>query len=297
MILRHVRFTVLITSVTMASVLAQSDAPVRFEVTSVKPGVADAATSFGIRPGGVFWADNVPLALLIGLAHEMNHDYLIVGGPAWIREAKYVVEAKAPAGVTMGPLVTGGKRSPAQQMLAALLSDRFALKAHLETRDLPAFELLTLDDAGTPRANLKPTSPETDCAAMRAKGLLKLPSAPPGPGQVAPCLFLTFPGRVVAGALPIVTLASFLSAQLNRLVIDRTGLGGNFDFEFTWVPETLTASDLGSATEALRGNIAALQPGTSLTTAIREQLGLRLRSTTAPTDVLVIDSVSPPTSN
>ena len=112
MILRHVRFTVLITSVTTASVLAQSDAPVRFEVTSVKPGVADAATSFGIRPGGVFWADNVPLALLIGLAHEMNHDYLIVGGPAWIREAKYVVLAKAPAGVTMGPLVTGGKRSP-----------------------------------------------------------------------------------------------------------------------------------------------------------------------------------------
>jgi uncharacterized protein (TIGR03435 family) len=83
-------------------------------------------------------------------------------------------------------------------------------------------------------------------------------------------------------------LAAVLTPIVGRIVIDRTGLTDRYDLELTWTPDQPR-----QATDLL-----ALDPsGVSLFTALQEQLGLRLSGGHGPMDVLVIDSVSPPTDN
>jgi uncharacterized protein (TIGR03435 family) len=90
-------------------------------------------------------------------------------------------------------------------------------------------------------------------------------------------------------------LASVMqSAVLDRPVVDQTGLQGRFDFTLNWTPDETQFAALG----------ARIQPPTddpsappNLFTAIQEQLGLRLESTRAPVDVIVIDTVDHPTPN
>src|SRR5215211_6597327 len=97
----HMRVAAVIALAMSISVSAQSGAPLRFDVASVKPAMVGAQPNFGVRPGGRFSAVNVPLLRLIGMAYQINHDFQIVGGPSWIRTARYDIEAKAPEGVAM----------------------------------------------------------------------------------------------------------------------------------------------------------------------------------------------------
>jgi uncharacterized protein (TIGR03435 family) len=86
-------------------------------------------------------------------------------------------------------------------------------------------------------------------------------------------------------------LAAILSAYLNRKVVDETGLGGLFNATLTWTPEQMPAQPLGTT-----DGLPPIDPnGPSIFTAVREQLGLTLKSTIGPVDVLVIDSVQKPT--
>jgi len=71
--------------------------------------------------------------------------------------------------------------------------------------------------------------------------------------------------------------------MLRRLVVDRTGLTGNFDFDLTWTPEP-----------QVPGDVAPVDPNGQLLAALQEQLGLKRESTRAPVDVLVIDRAERP---
>jgi uncharacterized protein (TIGR03435 family) len=180
-------------------------------------------------------------------------------------------------------------------MLAALFVERFNLKTHYEKRDLPVFELRTVRGDDRLGPSLKRAPADIDCDALRLAGKLSRPSAPLARGQVAPCMFLVYPGRIVAGTMPMAALASFLSNQVERFVIDRTPYEDRFDFELTWTPEPVaTAGPSAANTSPPQGGGVASDPP-SLITALREQLGLRLESATAPTSVLVIDSITRPT--
>ena len=81
------------------------------------------------------------------------------------------------------------------------------------------------------------------------------------------------------------TFALGLSNQVGRVVVDRTGLSGNWDFEFTFTPERVRQASPGSPQTEIDPN------GPSLFTALQEQLGLKLESTKGPVRVLVIDHV------
>ena len=88
-------------------------------------------------------------------------------------------------------------------------------------------------------------------------------------------------------------LASMLSGQLNRPVIDHTNLKGNFDFSVDYTPDQMPQIPAGAT---LPPGLALPSPdGPSLLTALQEQLGLKLENTRGPVDVLVIDAVQPPT--
>src|ERR1700733_14740555 len=117
--------------------------PKEFEVASVKPQApGDTRGSIGPSPGA-FIANGVSLKLLIEIAYYVK-DFQISGGPDWIETDHYDISARAPAGF----IPTGQQMQP---MLQALLADRFGLKLHRETRELPAFALVV--GKGGPKLN------------------------------------------------------------------------------------------------------------------------------------------------
>jgi len=98
------------------------------------------------------------------------------------------------------------------------------------------------------------------------------------------------PGVLRFGGGPLSQLATMLGPQVGRLVVDRTGLAGTWQFELHFAPEQRGGPPLGSdAILALDSNAP------SLFTAIQEELGLKLEAAKGPVDVLVIDSLEQPT--
>jgi uncharacterized protein (TIGR03435 family) len=99
------------------------------------------------------------------------------------------------------------------------------------------------------------------------------------------------PGQIVAGGVPLQPLLQMLSQFTQRIVVDRTGLSGNYDIDLTFTPDRMP-----QGTPPPGVPIPNIDPnGPSLFTAVQEQLGLKLDSDKAPVEVLVIDHVERPT--
>ena len=116
-----------------------SDKP-KFEVASVRPNTSnDGKIMLGIQPGGRFNAVNVPLWDLIRQAYNLQRTQ-IVGAPDWLETARFDIIAKAEGDIPRaGP---GSPPGPLNFMMQDLLEDRFKLKAHRETRELPIYALM-----------------------------------------------------------------------------------------------------------------------------------------------------------
>jgi uncharacterized protein (TIGR03435 family) len=232
---------------------------------------------------------NVTLRDLIRDAYGVSNAR-ISGGPDWMTSTRYDVAARAsftPSAEEMALLVRN------------LLTERFALKVHPEKRDLPVYLLSPSRDDGRRGPRLSPTT--ADCAAIKAERTKNgdaPPRVPPRPGE--PPLCATFVStRVVTsptGSSVIVryqtsgtTLAQFaeylptLENALGRVVLDRSGLDGDFDIDLEF-----------SRAGARVNGVVADDPGISIFTALREQLGLQLEATRAPVDILVVDSAERP---
>jgi uncharacterized protein (TIGR03435 family) len=271
---------------------AQPAAGPRFEVASVKPSNPDAADPLGLPTPvpptlGRLTILNAPLRFLVLRAYGPLFDFQIVGGPDWQRSRRFDIQAKAEnAAAGMDAMLP---------MLRTLLEERFQLKVHTEKREMPIYGLVVAHDDGRLGANIKPST--TDCskpaqvpAEMRATLLQS--------GRGVPCAIMPAPpreagsNRLVANGASMAALARFLTGSTGRIVHDRTGLSGLYDWDMTY--------DRGSTQPP------ALQPGSNLplppsasespalTTALQEQLGLKLESTRGPVEVLVIDSAALP---
>ncbi|MBI4266643.1 MAG: TonB family protein [Acidobacteria bacterium] len=258
----------------------QTDAPrPAFEVASVKPNNSGAPrVSMQTMPGGRFNAFNQTLRGLIRFAYGLQDFQLI--GPGWIDEARFDITASA--GRQPGP-------GEIQQMMRSLLAERFNLVVHRETRDSPMFALVLARGDGRLGPQLRP-SVEGACTPLGPGP----PPVPPAGGGPQPC-GTTFGGggRLTGRAVTMAQLANNFSNQTGRVVVDRTGLTGTFDFELE------SAGGRG-------GGLGPLppQPGEpppppddrpALATAIQEQLGLRFESTRGPVEVTMVDRVEQPT--
>ena len=131
-----------------------------------------------------------------------------------------------------------------------------------------------------------------DCSVVR-NGPPQRATGPPQPYVRPACGIRGLPGNFIGGGIPMALLAMSLSSLVNRVVLDRTGLSGDFDVDFKYTPEQLPP-------EPLRGpDGAALPPidpnGPSIFTALQEELGLKLESQRGPVDVLVVDHAEHPT--
>jgi uncharacterized protein (TIGR03435 family) len=264
--------------------LLQTAAEPSFEVASVKPNKGDGPTESGTQPGGRVAMVNVPLRFLIRSAYQIQDDQ-IVDAPAWIASEHFDVLAKA---ANDFPPPTAGAPGPLPAMMRTLLAERFKLSVHRETREFPAYALRLARRDGRLGPSLHPSA--TDCvaaAAARARGAQPAP-APDGRPQ---CGVRAAGGRMMAGAIPLPQLAAWLSSTVQRVVLDRTGLTGNFDLELRWTPERT-----GQGTPPPATPPATADPDApSIFTALQEQLGLRLESIRNPVEVLVIDHVERPT--
>jgi uncharacterized protein (TIGR03435 family) len=182
------------------SVCCIAQIPKEFEVASVKPQApGDTRGSIGPSPGA-FIANGIPLKVLIEIAYRVK-DFQISGGPEWIETDRYDVSAKAPTGF----IPTGQQMQP---MLQALLADRFRLKLHRETRELPAFALVV--GKGGPKLT---ASTFADSRISIGHGI--------------------FTGQKIDMA----GLADALAMESDRTIVDRTALAGQFDVTLKWTPD------------------------------------------------------------
>jgi uncharacterized protein (TIGR03435 family) len=268
------------------TVVVFAQAPRTFDAASVKrnpdrPGPRIVAVT-GRRVSAPF----VTVRMLVQVAYGVESDQ-VVGGPAWIDTDHFEVNATTPAGASIADV---------RQMLQVLLAERFGLAARRESREGPVY---LLSYAGAFGPKMRPAGDV--CAPITPPPGLAVPPPPPPPPAgaaelialgAAPggsrCGGLQMSGYVSARDWSIASLAWVLMQELHRPVLDRTGLTQTYDFDLMYLPDTGPPRINGGA---------LVWDAPALTTAVREQLGLKLDSSRAPVDVVVIDRVAPPTAN
>lgn len=196
----------------------------------------------------------------------------LVGGPEWMETARFDIVAKAEGDIARGA-GPGGPPGPLNFMLQDLLEDRFKLRAHRETRELPIYVLTLARADGKLGAGLRAST--VDCASMAARGRNGPPPRSMAPGERPPCGMRMAPGQLVGGGMPISQLTLPLAQFAQRMVVDRTGLTGNFDIDLRWTPDSLSAGPPPPGAPPM----PSIDPnGPSLFTALQEQPGLKLES-------------------
>jgi uncharacterized protein (TIGR03435 family) len=239
-----------------------------FEVASVKPNVSGEGYMDG-TPGGRFIATGVPLRMLIIEAYNVR-GVQVIGGPNWMNSERWDVEGKPKAGDVAAPPPTvrdPGVTSRESLMLQSLLEDRFQLKSHRETRELPVYELTVAKNG--PKLKTSTGVPSGRPRMRMSRGTLE------------------------AYETSLAGVVRFLSNQVDRMLIDRTGLQGLYDINLKWDPEARRPV----APDGAAPGVEPTPNQPSIFTAVQEQLGLKLEAAKAPVEVLVIDSVQRPTEN
>lgn len=245
---------------TAARAHAQTPRPaLEFEVATIKPTDPNFGGILVGFPGGMFSARGFTLKDLVGLAYDVDNRQ-IVEVPKALESTRFDVQAKLPA--------NAGPPNPdlIKPMLQKLLAERYQLTFRRETREMPVYVLSV------------------------ARGGHKLKPRQEGDGgEPTSMLFrgATVPGRNVSIALFAGGLQKLV---VDRPILDKTGLTGNWDFDLTWRPD---AGQFGG-----RGAQLPADPDKpDIYTAIQEQMGLRLEAQRGPAPVLVIERAEPPTEN
>ena len=264
---------------------------IAFEVTSVRLNTSgERRASFRMQPNGDFMAVNQPVRVLLNIAYEIPL-FRVEGMPDWFTSERFDVTAKAPADLAMEPFAeVRGK------LLRGLLEDRFKLKARRVTKEMPALILgFARDDR---RFGPKLRASGVDCDAVFAAARGRAAGAAAAPAAAAP----REPSCGMGGqsASPIcgraVTMEQFtqgLAGVYQQPVVNETRLEGRFDLDLSFTPDNPGGPGIAfGATCPLPSDDRP-----ALSTAMQEQLGLRIRQGRAPIEVLVVESAQRPTDN
>jgi len=272
-----------------------SEAEVKFEVTSVKKSGPPGQGFLPFRlQGGRFSMGGMTVGSLITLGYGIQR-FQLVGGPGWMNTDRFDINAVS-EDVPLQP-TPPGTPNRMQLLVRSLLKERFALKTHNETRELPLSYLVMAREDRKLGERLRPST--LDCRALMAErakaakeGAPPVPPAPPKPGEILPCSMRGGLGQITAGSIALSNFAQMLGSMLNRPIYDRTNLTGNFDIQLEYTPDQMPQLPPGAT---LPPGLTLPSPdGPSLLTAVQEQLGLKLEATRGPVDVLVVDSVEQP---
>jgi uncharacterized protein (TIGR03435 family) len=239
-----------------------ADAPLSFEVATVKPSDPNAqGRGINVR-GNQFTTRNTTLGYLLAMAYSL-HPKQIVNAPPWVDSDKWDIVATNEA--QGSPSV-----DQVRTMLKKLLKERFGLAFHNEKRELSAYVI-------------RPGKGEHKMTRNTSGGTL------PGLGNRGR-------GVIVVRNGTMAEWADMLQASiLDRPTIDQTGLPGRFDFQLSWTPDEFqyAGRNEGTAPPPPTDDL----PRPDLFTAVQEQLGLKLEAAKVPGDVMVIDKVERATEN
>jgi uncharacterized protein (TIGR03435 family) len=241
-----------------AAAPAASVAPV-IEAATIKPVKEPSPNNMHDRTEGRRLSMRyTSLRDLMMMAYEVDPRQ-ILGGPAWVATDEYDIDAVAVEGVQ--------SNENEEAMLKELMADRFQLKVHRDQIVMSVYVLAV------------------------AKGGPKLKAADANSVENSGCEHLgvcSFHKRTLA------SFARFMQfVVLDRPVVDKTGISGEFDFALKWTPDESQFNGMGFRVPVPDG--MATLPG--LFTAIQEQLGLKLESQKIPTEAIVIDHVERPSEN
>jgi uncharacterized protein (TIGR03435 family) len=207
-----------------------------FEVASVKRSAAGSGSGSNMRlDPGRLTCVGVTLQALLALAYNVKNYQ--ISGPGWLDTERYEIAAKFPAAT---PVDRVG------QILQALLVERFHLAVRRESRDMPVYVLVADKDG------------------------FKLKETEIGPSGTS-----SSPGKMTATKISMPRFAEFLSSQVDRPVLDLTGIRGIFDITLEWARDANAAADTG--------------PSPDIYTAIRQQLGLKLEMRRTPVEMLIVE--------
>jgi uncharacterized protein (TIGR03435 family) len=194
-------------------------------------------------------------------------DERILGGPKWLAAERFDIEAKVEPAIAdkISKLSREERNRQMQMMFQQFLADRFRLRVHSETRELPVYALVVSKNGS--RLQL-PKKPEQGSGTSSGTGL------------------------ICGNNLTLLEIAQLLTqeapSELGRVVLDRTNIKGRYDIILKWTPD----ADKGLPTDS-----SPLDAAPSFFTAIQEQLGLKLESSKGLVQVLVIDNLETPSEN
>jgi len=247
----------------------------KFDVASIRPVPANAPPimreiSFTpVLPGGRFDDPRTVLFFMIAFAYNVkNPATQLIGLPKWAESQAYAVMAKPAEGFPI--LSPAENREQVRLMVRAMLEDRFHLRLHTETRQERVYNL----EVANGGVKIKEVDPPTPPATASPVGAVMGDNG----------------GRIIGNKSTMASLAGALTIFLKRPVIDRTGLGGYYDFDVHW-----------TAAEAPDGHPPAAGLSTEsvalLISNFQNLTGLRLTKAAGPVEFWVVDHVDPPTAN
>ena len=241
-------------AVAVPVVLGLGQTSQQFEVAAIKLGTPrQGVESWTGVTGGQYRMVNVPLKEWVKMGLSVR-DYALVA-PPWLDTSRFDLDAKLPAGKPVG-------REPIPEMMKALLIERFGLKWHEELRTVSGYELVA-----DKNVLLKPAS-----LLERLQGGRGTSSGP----------------TLIGGTnMSMSEFSGVLGEALGRPVVDATHLSGGYDFKLMWRP----VDDAEAAREKQYGVDVDNLPS-SISTAVREQLGLRLRDAKVQSKVIVVDNIN-----
>jgi uncharacterized protein (TIGR03435 family) len=204
--------------------------------------------------------------------------------PAWTETERFDIEAKmdeATAAV-LEKMTAQQQKVERQRMLQEVLAERFQLKVHRGTKEIPIYALVVAKSG----LKLKEADP-ADSVFFKLAGM----SIRWGQFAISggnPDLIFTGHGIPVSRLVEVV-----LNSNVDRVVADRTGLTRNYDMELKWTPQDRQ----GAPMEEAGGSLVPAAPGATIYMALEKQLGLKLDSIKAPMEAIVIDHVEKPSEN
>lgn len=263
-----------------------SSTPLSFDVVSVKPAAPQpdglVMRRLGPSDPGMLRYENVTVKLMLMVAYNLK-EYQ-VEGPDWIDSLGYDVVAKMPPGTT---------QDQTMQMLQTMLAERFGVKLHRETRQVPVYALVVAKGGSKMK--------EVEVPAVPADAP---PPPPPGRGPVmvkGPGVRMNMSpnGMHMMGYMTMAQLTNQLTRAMARPVLDETELNKTYDVDITWMPDEMSQPRMGSmphpppgggggdgGPEMARG---ASEPAATLPQALQDKLGLRLDARKSSAEILVVD--------